>query len=55
MPNENRCAICQELSEYVYCAKCAGDARCPHGKKPEDCDSCALAGDIAYDEQKGRT
>lgn len=53
----NRCAICQELSDYVYCANCAdGDAKCAHGQKIGECDACDFEGDMAFDanREKGR-
>lgn len=30
-------------------------ALCPHGNKPEDCDACYIASDLAYDAARERS
>lgn len=44
------CAGCGELSNYVYCDKCAATQKCPHGNLINDgCPQCDIDGDLAYD------
>tara|TARA_Y100000310_G_scaffold218778_1_gene220086 strand:- start:4345 stop:5022 length:678 start_codon:yes stop_codon:yes gene_type:complete len=46
------CRRCGELSDYVYCEKCAKDAKCPHGNDLGNCTQCDVEGDLAYDSAR---
>lgn len=49
MDFENRCRGCGEKTDYVYCAKCAKDAKCHHDEPVGECTECDIEGDLAYD------
>ena len=52
-PDDNRCRGCGEKTPYVYCDKCAKDAKCPHGEKLGECNDCDVLADLAYDANRG--
>lgn len=46
---DHRCHGCGKPSDTVYCAECAKNQKCPHGKKIGECDRCDTESDLAYD------
>jgi hypothetical protein len=50
---QTACWGCGKWSYTLYCAECAKEAKCPHGKIINDgCNACDVEGDLAYDSQR---
>jgi hypothetical protein len=48
------CYGCGKPCLYVYCVDCqkAGKSKCPHGRRPHECNDCMVESDRAHDEKR---
>ena len=51
---QTTCWGCGKWSTTLYCEECFKEAKCSHDKKIEDCDTCYVAGDLAFDAGRER-